>query len=223
MKALKRMVAFVLTAVLLVSFAPVQTQAASVSKISVDYIYTDAVDIKVETEGSGTLQSFEYKVRSGGKIVKTGTSKVLQNQSGGSDRFCRAVIPKNTAVQVSVRAKKGGSWTAWSSYIWVVPKVEEAKLTSYTNKTFKISWTKMKGATDYAICVATSPKGKWKTVKTTKGRSITIRTYDGKNAFKTGKWYYVRVLARRKSGSGYVRSKGYKTGWYMFRVKFSKH
>ena len=222
MKTVKRMVAFVLAAVLLVSFAPVQTRAASVTKISIDYIYTDAVDIKVETSGSGTLQSFEYRVRSGGKVVKTGTSKVLQNEKGGSDRFCRAVIPTNTAVQVSVRAKKGGSWTGWSSYIWVVPKVTKSRLISYTNKTFKVSWTKVNGATDYVVCVSTSPTGKYTTARVTTGRSVTVKTYDGKNAFKTGKWYYVRVLARRKAGSGYVRSKGYKNNWYMYRVKFTK-
>ena len=106
MKALKRMVAFVLAAVLLVSFAPVLTLAASVSKISVDYIYTDAVDIKVETKGSGTLQSFEYKVRSGGKIVKTGTSKVLQNESGGSDRAA-APAPVREAEPGTVFSARG--------------------------------------------------------------------------------------------------------------------
>ena len=222
MRLFKQFMASLLAVVILIGAAPMRTQAASVSKISVDYIYTDQVDIKVETSGSGTLQSYEYRVKYNNKVVKSGTSKVLRRTSGGSDRFCRASIPTNSAVQVSVRAKIGGSWTPWSGYSWVVPKVTNARCVTYTNKNVRLSWTKVKGVTDYAVYVTTKPSGTWKKVKNTKGRSITIRTYDGKNVFKTGKTYYVKVLARKQSGSGYVKSKGYNKSWYMFKFKFTR-
>lgn len=91
------------------------------------------------------------------------------------------------------------AYSAWSSFRYVgLPK--SATGTS-NGKKIKCSWKKVTGATKYVVYISKSKSSGYKKVKTlsAKKRSITITKY-GKKKLKKNKKYYVKIVAKAKSG-----------------------
>ena len=89
---------------------------------------------------------------------------------------------------------KFGAWSA-TNYIARHPKMSGTARARYINAT----WSKVKGATSYAVYASTKRDSGYKKVGTTKGSKFTI-TKVGKSSVKPSKTYYFYVEADKKVG-----------------------
>ena len=219
MKGLKRFLAALLAAVVIVGLAsPAQAEAAVTPKIKKVKVYDIDTDsnyafLQVSTSGSGSTQGFEYKTYVNGKLKKSGSSTLWKS---GGKVLCRAEIPAYTACTVRVRVNRGGAWSKWSGYTAVVPPLKVTKMSTSGNSVI-LKWKKMPGATDYVVSIKKRSDSKWKKIKTCKGSQtkIDISGYD----FYVN--YDVRMIARKKVGSKYTGSNRWQVG-YFYRYKTYK-
>lgn len=80
-------------------------------------------------------------------------------------------------------------------------KVQSVKAVSKTHNRIELKWQKMKGATGYQVYRATSKKGKYKKIATTKKTSLT------NTKLKPEKKYYYKIRAYKKSNKSYKYSR----------------
>lgn len=79
----------------------------------------------------------------------------------------------------------------------------------------KVTWSKVKGATNYTIYISTAFGGGYKKTGTTKKTSFTISKYN-KKPFKMNKWYYIKVVANKKVNSKIYKSKDNEINMFYF-------
>ena len=93
----------------------------------------------------------------------------------------------------------------------MTPKTVKAEITpsQRVEDGLNISWSKVKGATDYSVYVSRTSGGKYKKVATTKSTTYNFRTFNGSQL--TGGTYYYYVIANKKAGGKTYKSDD---SWY---------
>lgn len=173
---------------------PVSGSISTVSKAenpSFTYVKGDgAVQLKWNAvsgiDGYGIMgyQNGSWKLL--GKASKTATSYVLSGLKAG------------TSYKVCVVVMQNGAWnTDTSKAIMVTPNdaVAAAPTLSVktTNTQFQCSWTKVSGATAYAVAISKTGTGGWKQIATTNTSTTTYTSPSGKTPTGT---YYVAVASK---------------------------
>lgn len=95
------------------------------------------------------------------------------------------------------------AYSSWSDYRYFgLSKSMSAKL---NKKSVKLSWAKIKNASNYKVMISTNEESGFKTVKTTKSAAVTIKKC-GNSKLKKNTRYYIRILASAKSGKKTYKS-----------------
>ncbi len=216
MKIVKRILAAMLAAVIVSGmFAPLATEAAT-QKIAgglhfAGWASTTSCYLSVREQN---ISAFEYRVYHNSlKFKSSGTSYVYTD---GSNEICKIDDLTYRACNfVSVRAKKNGSWTAWSPKYPIVPRIEgfTSKITKQPN-TVTLTWKKITGVNYYEVYLSTTGTGNWVKIGSPTGTRITFNKAGGRS-LKTYKTYYVKIVACKKFGKNQMqRSSGNSTKNY---------
>lgn len=131
-------------------------------------------------------------------------------------------IKKNQFYKVRVRGtytladgtRQAGEWSSYKYFSVGLKNVTgSAKKTSIS-----LSWSKVKGATSYAIYLKKSGADSYKKVKTVKAKSQSVKiTKYGKKKLKKNTMYYVKVVAIYKKGNSTYKCKS-----QVYKVKTKK-
>lgn len=214
MKLMKRILAAMLAAIIVAgTFMPAPAQAASRISSGVKFAgWADNAETSCyfSTKRQG-ISAFEYKIfYNSGRLKKKGSSIVYTN-SAGTQQICKVEgLTSQSCTFVSIRAKKNGAWTTWSSKYALVPLFRSDWIKITTNKytqTTKLSWKKITGTTQYDIYLSTSKDGGWQKVKTTTGSGVTLNRFNGAK-FKSGQTYYFKVIAKKNYNGKWITSAG---------------
>lgn len=100
-------------------------------------------------------------------------------------------------VRTYVKGAEGNLYSAWSDFRYIGISKEFGGTAA--KKKIKVSWSKVSGASKYTVYLSTSSEGGYKKVAVVKGSSTTIKKLN-KKALKSGKTYYVRVIAQNANG-----------------------
>lgn len=193
----------------------------AVGSWSYDYIDIKTVSNKINTKNFGVtnvwanINSYNFGVSSQGNVdgyqfqfltMKGKVKKTVTTTSSSVsvDKFINGTFYKYR-VRSYVDCGSTKAYSVWSSYRYIgMPKSFKAVA---SKKTIKCSWSKLNSASSYAVYISTKEKAGYKKVKTlsAKKRSINITKY-GKKKLKKGKRYYVKVIAKSKSGKKTVSS-----------------
>lgn len=165
------------------------------------YMHSEAVNVIWDTQPS--IDGYEYIVKdyNGNKVTRKTTEEAAASVMN---------VHNNTNYNIKVRAystingqKVYGKWSD-KAYLFAQPLVTKYEV---KDGKMKLEWKKIKDATSYDIYVSTSKtKGYWKVKHVNcpkkKGKiknknKATVKLYKGKK-FKSGKKYYVTVVANRK-------------------------
>ena len=216
MKAVKRIMAALLTAFMIAGLmAPAAAEAASVPTIAGGlHFYT--WDSKVETTcylsvKKQSVQKFEYRVYyNSGRLKKSGscTGTKYIDPDGANQLVKIEGLTSRACNTVSVRVMKGGKWSRWSSHFQIVPYNRTSTLKVYDDDVkVRIGWGAITGVSYYEVYLSTQKTGGYVKVKTTTGKACTLTRFNGL-PFASGKRYYYRIVAVKKVGTKVVRSSG---------------
>lgn len=91
------------------------------------------------------------------------------------------------------------AYGAWSDTLYFAKAPYKNLKLKSSGKKISANWNKVTGATSYTVYVSNKEKSGYKKVGTynSKKTSVTIKKY-GKAALKSGKTYYVKVVAEKK-------------------------
>ena len=103
-------------------------------------------------------------------------------------------IKVRSFVRVANNKVKYGSW---SDYKYFARSPYQKVTAKVSGKKIKLTWNKVTGANNYTVYVSTKPDSGYKKVATVKKTSTTIQKY-GKVSLKSGKTYYIRIVANKK-------------------------
>lgn len=133
---------------------------------------------------------------SNGKKICTKTTKSYSGVKVSSKKFTNTQFMRiKVRGYVTVNGKKKyGSWSS-SHYFAKFPNIK----CSRASNGIKLSWSKVKGAKNYSIYVSQKSDSGYKKVKTTSSTKYTLTKY-GKSSLKSGKKYYIKVVANKKTG-----------------------
>ncbi len=101
------------------------------------------------------------------------------------------------------------AFSQWSDfrYIGVSKKVTGTSRTRGKKRTLNLSWKKVSGASKYVVYISKSRDGGYKKVKTLSSKKSSIKiTKFGKKKIKKNTTYYVKLVAKGKSGKKTVSS-----------------
>lgn len=180
---------------------------------------------KINTKNFGITNSWSY-INSYGFGVSTGFVAdgyqfQFQNMKG---KVKKEVTTTSTSTSVSdfingtfykyrVRSyvdcgtiKKYSEWSDFR-YIGVSKKVTGVSRTRGNKRTLNLSWKKISGASKYVVYISKSKDGGYKKVKTLSSKKSSIKiTKIGKKKLKKNTTYYVKLVAKGKSGKKTVSS-----------------
>lgn len=214
MKLMKKILAAMLAVIIVAgTFMPAPAQAASRITNGVKFAgWANNAEtscwFRVQRQG---ITSFQYRIfYNSGRLKKTGTSSVYTN-SAQTQQICKVEgLTSQACSFVSIRAKKNGAWTAWSSKYCLVPLFRSDWITITTNKytqTTKLSWRKITGTSQYDVYLSTSSDGGWQKVKTTTTGGVTLTTFGGRK-FRSGQTYYFKIIAKKYYNGSWITSAG---------------
>ena len=227
MKIVKRILAAMLVAVIVSGvFAPLATEAAT-QKITGGlhfYQWTSSTSCALYVKAQN-ISAFQYRVyHNSRKLKSTGTSLVYGDSS--KDVCSIEGLTYRACNFVSVRAKKNGSWTAWSPQFPIVPFVEGfTHRVSKQPNTMTLTWKKITGVNYYEVYVSTTGTGNWVKIGNTKRTSITFNKVGGRS-LKLYKNYYVKIVACKKFANNTMQrssgnsAKNYTGGFYIRTVYY---
>lgn len=161
------------------------------------YAYTNTAYL--EWNSSDSASGYEYVLydNSGKKILGNTTTYNKSNFSGGK-------IKKTQFYQIKVRGyvnlnNNKKAYGAWSDTLYFAKAPYENLKLKSSGKKISANWNKVTGATSYTVYISNKEKSGYKKVGTynSKKTSVTISKY-GKTALKSGKTYYVKVVAEKK-------------------------
>lgn len=166
--------------------------------------YNSSKQIRFEWDEKDYADGYQIQVyKYNGKkavISKTTNSTYYYATKMGAATFYKARVRAYTTINGKIQ------YGAWSDYNYVGQQIKPTLKYNRTTNKLKISWTKMKGATNYSIYMSTSQKTGYKKVVTTKKNTYTVSKFR-KKKLTTKKTYYVYVVANKKVGK-----KTYKSG-----------
>ena len=153
----------------------------------------------IEWNPSNSASGYEYILydNSGKKILSnTTTSKRLDISTNKIKKTQFYRIKVRGYVNLNNNKKAYGAWS--DTLYFAKAPYKNLKLKS-SGKKISANWNKVTGATSYTVYVSNKEKSGYKKVGTynSKKTSVTIKKY-GKAALKSGKTYYVKVVAEKK-------------------------
>lgn len=186
--------------------------------VGCEYYWNNIGEIKMECSPKKTADGYQWELYTGYKSKNTKLKTVYTSSNYAYIKH--SYLKKYNFYKVRVRAycktdsgkKYYGSWSSWD----FISQQPDMKLKN-SSKGIKASWDKIKGADRYVVYVSTKQKSGYKKFCTTKGTSKTITKY-GKSKLKSGKSYYVYVVAQNKSGKTYYSGEAD----YCWRIKYRK-
>lgn len=166
----------------------------SSAQISLQWKDVDCVD-GYEIQLYTAYKSKDTKIKSFSKAT-TSYYATIKNSNLKKNNFYKVRV--RTYCKDSNGKKYYGGWSNWT-YTCQQPDVKKMQSTS---KGLKTSWEKIKGADRYVIYISTKQQSGYKKFGTTTSTSKVITKY-GKSKLKSGKKYYVYVVAQNKVGKKY--------------------
>lgn len=189
---------------------PVTPQAPSGVKVETFDDKHGEVDLRWKAQNSADGYQIQLYSENGKKKIKSVSKKTTVNWA----TIKHKELKKHKFYRVKVRTyclNSSGKkyYSKWSSWIYTSesPNITKAQKTS---KGLKINWRKVSGADRYVVYMSTKYNSGWTKVKTTGKNTATIAKL-GKSKLKSGKTYYVKIVAQNKVGKKYYS--GDKT-WY---------
>lgn len=172
----------------------IQVKRDSYTQITVSGMPTANVSVLLKPAVEKAAQNAPSKLKNGENRI-LGTTDSMEYAASSNAEKWSACKNGSTAVKAGtwfVRYKETATKKAGAAAkITVAPKI---KVTTTYNSA-RISWKKVSGAAGYQVYRATSQNGKYKKVRTT------AKTSWKNEKLTTGKVYYYKVRAYKKSGS----------------------
>lgn len=172
----------------------IQVKRDSYTQITVSGMPTANVSVLLKPAVEKAAQNAPSKLKNGESRI-LGTTDSMEYAASSNAEKWSACKNGSTAVKAGtwfVRYKETATKKAGAAAkITVAPKI---KVTTTYNSA-RISWKKVSGAAGYQVYRATSQNGKYKKVRTT------AKTSWKNEKLTTGKVYYYKVRAYKKSGS----------------------
>ena len=228
MKGMKRFIAALLVALIMVASVPaVRTEAAG-RAISAKFIDWGRRTITVDGESMTTYDAstcfvgvkkcnatqFYYEVydSNGTKQLRKGYAYQAKDPNNLYPDYQVFKVPgtrRTVVCSVRVRAKIDGKWSAYSGWISLVPPhtpdyIRHASTTR--NDSVSLSWNKFTGMTDYMVYMSTDASN-WTAVKRTVGDHCTVEKFRG-SKLQSWKKYYYKVVGRKYFKGKYILEKG---------------
>lgn len=181
----------------------VPVKPSKVSGLEVSYYWQYIKQIQVECNKNKAADGYQWQLYT---AYKSKDTKVKSASSGSNSTYFKSsAIGKHNFYKVRVRCYCTDSngkkyYSPWTSWKYVCPQ-PDVKLKN-TSKGMKVSWDKIKGADRYVVYMSTKKDSGYKKVATT-GNTSKVITKIGKSKLKSGKTYYVRVVAQNKVGKKY--------------------
>lgn len=172
----------------------IQVKRDSYTQITVSGTPTANVSVQLKPAVEKAAQNAPSKLKNGESRI-LGTTDSMEYAASSNAKKWSTCKKGSTAVKAGtwfVRYKETATKKAGAAAkITVAPKIKV--ITTYNSA--RISWKKVSGAAGYQVYRATSQNGKYKKVRTTAKTSWT------NEKLTTGKVYYYKVRAYKKSGS----------------------
>lgn len=182
-----------------------------VSGLSCPYYFKSSAEIHMRCNSNKAADGYQWELYTSYKKKDTKIKTVYSN--AGSAYIKHSALKKHNFYKVRVRAyavtstgkKYYGTWSDWK-YISPQPDIEKMKSTS---SGIQINWDKIAGADRYVVYVSTKQQTGYKKYCTTTKTSTTVKKC-GSSKLKSGKKYYVYVVAQNKvKGKYYTGDKRY--------------
>lgn len=212
MKLAKRVLALALAAFITAGmFAPLATEAATI-RGGLHFITWNSLSSVTLSTPKQNADRYQYKVYYNSGRLKA-TSTVRKLDSTDVNHFIDIYgLPTHTCCYVSVRLRRSGVWTAWSSKFPLMPEYSMSclpvkEVIDNKARTCTISWKRFTGATHYDLYINTSGNT-WKRVKTFYTGETTRYTFRnwGGVRFKDNKYYTYIIIGRKLVNGKWVRS-----------------
>lgn len=171
-------------------------------------------------DNSASADGYQYY------IYNNSNKKILSGTiSSNSLRVDSSKIKKNQFYRIKVRgyvelANNKVKYGSWSNLTYFAEAPHQKVSLKQSGKNIKASWNKVAGATNYTVYISNKPNSGFKKVGTVTKTSTTIKKY-GKSSLKSGKTYYVRVVANKKVKVG-GKNKTFKSTLYFNYAKYIK-
>lgn len=177
----------------------IPTLPTVVGGVNVGSYYHSSERVWMEWNEKNSADGYYYQLYYGDKKMASGhTTNTYVIVNAKQNRFYKFRVKGYINVNGK---KKYGAYSSWY-YFAQQPEVKEIKVG--TSGIF-IDWDKVNGATNYSVYVSPKTNTGYKKVATTTKTSYKITKY-GKSAIKSGKTYYVYVVANKKVGSKTYKS-----------------
>lgn len=161
---------------------------------------------------------YEYKIYKYNKDSKKCDKKVESGKTSSTSVYTSEKVAPGQFYTVKVRAyttiNNKNVYGKWSDEIYFTGDPKNIKVSNSSASSQKISWSGVKGATNYTVYVSKEKGSRGKKVGTTSKKSITCSKY-GKDKLKKGKTYYYTVVANKKVGDKTYKS----TSSYQYYLK----
>lgn len=177
----------------------VKVKPTKITGVENTVFYSNINTAYIEWNPSNSASGYEYILydNSGKKILSnTTTSKSLDISTNKIKKTQFYRIKVRGYVNLNNNKKAYGAWS--DTLYFAKAPYKNLKLKS-SGKKISANWNKVTGATSYTVYVSNKEKSGYKKVGTynSKKTSVTIKKY-GKAALKSGKTYYVKVVAEKK-------------------------
>lgn len=181
----------------------IPVKPSKVSGVEVSNYWQTLSSIVIECDKNKAADGYEYQIYTAYKSKDTKVKSVKTKST--CVEIKNSVFKKHNFYKVKVRAyctdgNGKNYYSPYSSWKYVSPQ-PDVKLKNTSNG-MKVSWDKIQGADRYVVYMSTKKDSVFKKVATTKNTSKVISKI-GKSKLKSGKTYYVRVVAQNKVGKKY--------------------
>lgn len=199
---------------------PVTPQKATSFKVT--GFYDSLGEIDVSWKSINCADGYQVQVYTAYKKKDTQVGKTITKNTTSNYAYIKnSTFKKNYCFKVRVRTYCKDSngkkyYSGWSSWLYTAPQPDVKKLQS-TSKGLKATWEKIKGADRYVIYISRKQKSGYKKFGTTTSTSKVI-TKCGNSKLKSGKKYYVYVVAQNKVGKKYYSGEA----MYCWGTKYKK-
>lgn len=170
-----------------------------VSGLSCPYYFKSSSQISMRCNSNKAADGYQWELYTSYKKKDTKVKSVYSNSNYAYIKH--SALKKHNFYKVRVRPyavtssgkKYYGAWSSWK-YVSQQPDIKKMKSTS---SGIQISWDKIAGADRYTVYVSTKKDSGYKKYCTTTKTSTTVKKY-GKSKLKSGRKYYVYVVAQNK-------------------------
>lgn len=167
------------------------------------YAYSNIADF--EWKKSDSRDGYQYY------IYDNSNKRIYSGKSyNNSVSVSTSKLKKDQFYRIKVRgyvnlANNKTAYGSWSDTLYFAKTPQESVKAKNSSGGIKVSWKKVTGATNYTVYISTKKNSGYKKVKTVTKPNLTITKY-GKAKLKSGKTYYIRIVANKKVGKKTYKS-----------------